>query len=83
MVLERFENMTSVDKQRLMTAEHLKSVWKGGETIPGNIVAACFLCNHIRDRETNHFPRGTKISVGDDTPHSPFEILKTKYGDGC
>jgi hypothetical protein len=81
MLLKKSGTNDSVEKPRLMTADHLKSWWKGGQTIPGNIVAACWLCNHTRDHETNHFPLGTKISVGDDTPRSPFEILKGIVND--
>lgn len=63
---------------RLMTAEHLVPVYAGGLTRPGNIVAACCECNNSRNPETNRMkaPGTIIVSVGDDEPSSPFEVLR-------
>jgi hypothetical protein len=37
------------------TAEHLKAKKDGGQDVEGNIVAACFYCNHKRHQ--GKFPR--------------------------
>jgi hypothetical protein len=59
-----------------MTADHVRPVWDGGRTLPGNVVAACYECNQDRGRVTNRTKRGSKLTIGDDTPTSPFEILR-------
>jgi 5-methylcytosine-specific restriction endonuclease McrA len=64
-----------------MTADHVRPVWDGGQTIPGNIVAACFECNQSRGRITNRTKRGVKFTIGDDTPTSPFEVLRAQLED--
>jgi hypothetical protein len=63
------------------TADHVKSVWDGGQTLPGNIVAACYECNQARGQVTNRTKRGSKFTIGDDTPSSPFEILRVQLED--
>jgi hypothetical protein len=47
-----------------------------GRTVPGNVVAACYDCNHARSGEANQTKRGSKFTVGDDTPSSPFAGLR-------
>jgi hypothetical protein len=59
-----------------MTAEHVRAVFDGGQTIAGNIVAACYECNHARGIETNQTKRGSAFVIGDDTPSSPLEGLR-------
>jgi 5-methylcytosine-specific restriction endonuclease McrA len=63
------------DNPRSMTADHLKPVWDGGRTRPGNIVAACYQCNQERGKITNQLGKKWRLTVGDDTPASPFEVL--------
>jgi hypothetical protein len=53
-------------------------VWDGGQTRPGNVVAACYACNHDRGRVTNQTKWGSKFTIGDDTPSSPFEVLRAQ-----
>jgi 5-methylcytosine-specific restriction endonuclease McrA len=60
----------------LMTAEHVRPVWDGGRSVAGNVVAACYECNHARNSETNQTKRGSKFTIGDDTPSSPFAELR-------
>jgi HNH endonuclease len=61
------------------TADHVKPVWDGGQTLPGNIVSACHECNQARGQITNRTRRGSgKFTIGDDTPSSPFEILRAQ-----
>jgi 5-methylcytosine-specific restriction endonuclease McrA len=60
------------------TADHVKPVWDGGQTLPGNIVAACYECNQARGQVTNQIKRGSKFTIGDDTPSSPFEVLRAQ-----
>jgi 5-methylcytosine-specific restriction endonuclease McrA len=60
-----------------MTADHCLPRYAGGMTKAGNIVAACAPCNNTRNEETNRRPKGHRYDpIGDDTPRSPFEILK-------
>jgi hypothetical protein len=61
---------------RLMTAEHVRPVWDGEPTVAGNVVAACYECNHGRSGELNRAKRGFKFTIGDDTPSSPFAGLR-------
>jgi hypothetical protein len=56
----------------------VRPVWDGGRTWPGNIVAACYACNQDRGRVTNQTKRGSKFTIGDDTPRSPFEVLRAQ-----
>jgi hypothetical protein len=57
----------------------VRPVWDGGQTIPGNIVAACYECNQARGQITNRTRRGSgKFTIGDDTPTSPFEVLRAQ-----
>jgi len=58
------------------TADHLQEVYAGGKTKHGNIVAACRECNTNRNPETNRSKEVRRLSAGDDTPRSPFEVLK-------
>ena len=62
----------------MVTAEHLIPKHAGGETKPGNIVAACAKCNHHRHPELNKAKGGgtMRVTVGEDVPSSPFEVLK-------
>lgn len=62
------------------TGDHLKPRYQGGMTIPGNIVAACFECNNHRNNETNRSGGRMNMTVGDDTPRSPFEALAKLKG---
>jgi 5-methylcytosine-specific restriction endonuclease McrA len=63
----------------LITGDHFVPRYAGGQTLPGNIVAACAKCNNERcSEETNQRGNGFSCVVGDDTPRSPFEILKDK-----
>ena len=50
--------------------------YRGGETRPGNIVAACVECNTSRNSETNRHGGKLNRTYGDDTPRSPFEVLR-------
>jgi len=61
-----------------VTADHLHPLFLGGETHPGNIVAACKPCNNGRhSAETNRSKKGTPpITAGDATIFSPFAVLK-------
>jgi hypothetical protein len=38
-----------------------------GRTVAGNVVAACYDCNHARGGELNQTKRGSKFTIGDDT----------------
>jgi hypothetical protein len=69
--------MTLKDKDDplLCTADHVIPVYAGGETKAGNIVAACRECNGKRNPETNRLRKGTRITSGDDSPRSPFDVL--------
>jgi hypothetical protein len=55
-------------------------VWDGGRTVAGNVVAACYECNHARGGEANQMKRGFKFTIGDDTPTSPFAGLRVLLG---
>jgi HNH endonuclease len=59
-----------------MIADHVQPVWDGGRALPGNIVAACYECNQERGRVTNRTKCGSKFTIGDDRPTSPFEFLR-------
>jgi hypothetical protein len=65
-----------VCNSRTMTADHLQPVWAGGQTLPGNVVAACYECNQARGEVTNLQGKNWKLTIGDDTSVSPFEVLK-------
>jgi 5-methylcytosine-specific restriction endonuclease McrA len=60
------------------TADHVRPVWDGGQTISGNIVAACYECNQARGQITNRTGGGRKLTIGDDTLRSPFEVLRAQ-----
>jgi len=47
-----------------------------GRTVAGNVVAACYECNHARSGEANQMKRGFKFTIGDDAPSSPFAGLR-------
>lgn len=65
---------------RMVSADHLIPLHNGGMTRPGNIVAACRLCNSSRHPELNKVKGGQPtITIGEDKPTSPFEILTTKF----
>jgi 5-methylcytosine-specific restriction endonuclease McrA len=64
-----------------MTADHVRPVWDGGQTASGNIVAACHECNQARGQVTNRTRGGVKFTIGEDTPTSPFEILRAQLED--
>lgn len=60
-----------------ITGDHLVPRYAGGTTRPGNIVAACAPCNNSRNSsETNRYGKNFVCVAGDDTPRSPFEVLK-------
>lgn len=59
-----------------LTGDHLIPLHNGGRTVPGNIVAACRKCNNERHPELATMGGGLVGQSGDDTPRSPFEILK-------
>jgi len=69
---------TGVCQPLTMTADHVKPVWDGGHTVSGNVVAACYECNQARGTLSNRFSDDWKYTVGDDTPSSPFEVLRLK-----
>jgi hypothetical protein len=46
-----------------MTADHVRSVWDGGQTVSGNIVAACYECNQARAQVTNRTPIRTEYDL--------------------
>jgi HNH endonuclease len=70
--------MSTRPNLRLMTAEHVRPVWDGGRTVAGNVVAACYECNHARSGVFNQSKRGSRrFVIGDDTPSSPFAVLGT------
>jgi hypothetical protein len=48
----------------------------GGRSVAGNVVAACYECNHARSGEPNQTERGSKFTIGGDTPSSPFAGLQ-------
>jgi hypothetical protein len=50
-----------------MTAEHVRPMWDGGRSVAGNVVAACYECNHARSGVFNQTKRGSKFTIGDDT----------------
>jgi HNH endonuclease len=68
---------------RLMTAEHVRPVWDGGCANAGNVVAACYECNQARGSECNRTKRGSKFTIGDDTPSSPFAVLQVLLRAGA
>lgn len=59
-----------------ITGDHLIPRYQGGLTKAGNIVAACYDCNNKRNPETNRQGGRLNMTVGDDTPRSPFEVLR-------
>src|SRR5262249_57515874 len=63
--------MSTGPNLRLMTAEHVRPMWEGGRSVAGNVVAACYACNHARSGELNQTKRGSKFTIGDDTLSSP------------
>ena len=58
------------------TADHLIPLHAGGKTVAGNIVAACRVCNNGRHPELNRTRAPRSLTVGEDWPSSPFEVLK-------
>lgn len=61
----------------LCTADHLIPKYAGGQTKPGNIVAACARCNNTRCAgETNRGDEQRRFQIGDDVARSPFDVLK-------
>jgi len=68
---------------RRLTADHVKPLCEGGQTIPGNVVAACRDCNNGRHSYTNRTAKrmGPVIaSAGNNRAISPFaEKLKKFY----
>ena len=59
------------------TAEHVKPKHAGGKTRADNIVAAHAKCNNERHPEMQQ-RGGISYSIGDNTPRSPFEILRSR-----
>jgi len=76
MLLADHAGATSETDPRLMTAEHVRPVWDGGRSVAGNVVAACYECNHARSGEANQMKRGGVFTIGDDMPSSPFAGLR-------
>jgi len=64
--------MSTRPNLRLMTAEHVRPMWDGGRTVAGNVVAAWYECNYACSHEANQTRRGSRFTIGDDTPSSPF-----------
>jgi 5-methylcytosine-specific restriction endonuclease McrA len=60
-----------------VSAEHKIPLHAGGLTVAWNVVAACRECNSERHPEFNHLGAGLVASAGDDSPRSPFEVLRT------
>ena len=58
-----------------LTGDHVVPLWAGGKSIPGNIVAACLKCNNRRNAEAERGSGGLVLTVGDDRPASPFQVL--------
>ena len=58
-----------------VTADHLIPLYAGGQTRPGNIVAACAKCNNHRHPELNRTKELRRLTIGDDKPTSPFEVI--------
>src|SRR5688572_13936513 len=54
------------------SADHLIPLHAGGQTVPGNIVAAHRKCNAERHPELSSMGGGVVASSGDDAPRSPF-----------
>jgi 5-methylcytosine-specific restriction enzyme A len=66
-----------INDPRALTADHLVPRYAGGQTKPGNIVAACRRCNSERNAEVNMPRRDERVlQAGDNTPSSPFARLK-------
>lgn len=65
-----------------VTADHVVPQYAGGQTWPGNIVAACAPCNSQRTLEANHRPKSAPaFRAGTDDLVSPFAALaKLKEG---
>lgn len=61
---------------RYLTGDHLIPLYAGGKTKAGNIVASCRKCNSSRHPELNKTREKRHHKSGNDTPHSPFEVLK-------
>ena len=69
--------MSTGPNLRLMTAEHVRPMWDGGRSVAGNVVAACYECNHARSGELNQTKPSSKFTIGDDTTRSsPFAVLQ-------
>lgn len=64
---------------RRLSGDHLVRLADGGETKPGNIVAACRECNSTRHPEMNSMGGGLVAQAGDDSVRSPFEVLNDRY----
>ena len=60
---------------RIKRTPAVRPVWDGGRTVAGNVVAACYECNHARSGVFNQTKRGSKFTIGDDTLSSPFAVL--------
>jgi 5-methylcytosine-specific restriction endonuclease McrA len=75
------EMRTDVDDNhpRAVSGDHKIPKHNGGKTIPGNIVAAHRECNERRHPELNMTKEPRRLSAGDDTPRSPFEILRGRF----
>jgi 5-methylcytosine-specific restriction endonuclease McrA len=63
------------------SGDHLIPIHNGGQTIAGNVVAACQDCNGKRHPELDSLGGGTVATYGDDRPISPFAILARLIGD--
>jgi len=75
MVYEQRAGHSGAVHPRLLTAEHVVEASRGGRGDPDNIVAACWQCNHERQRRDRDLPPRV-WSSDPGTPMSPFEALK-------
>lgn len=67
------------DEPRGLTADHLVPLHDGGKTRAGNIVAACRECNNLRHPELNKTREPRSLTIGEDRPSSPFDVLKALF----
>lgn len=74
---------TALPTVKEATGDHYpKARYQGGQTTADNIVASCGKCNGTRNTETNRHGGRLNMTVGDDTPRSPFEKLRELFNDG-
>lgn len=69
------------NKPNGLSGDHIVPRSHKGETVAGNVVAACRYCNGARKVNEDY---ALSFSSGEEQHHSPFEclaVLKTKEGD--